>query len=161
MPPEYDTLVENVRVVRPTRDSVVERDVAMADGEFAAVEADIPRSSADEVHDADGIMGFPGAIDAHTHVGIYRPPHEDAPSESASAVSGGVTTMLTYVRTGSLYMNRPGPIREFFPELLEASEGRYHTDYGYQVSPIEGSQIDEMEALTSSRNWGSPRSSGT
>jgi allantoinase len=147
MSARYDTLVKNVRVVRPNEDSTPERDVAIADGEFAAVDADLPESSAEEVHDAEGLLGFPGAVDAHTHVGIYEPPHEDAPTESAAAVSGGVTTMLTYVRTGSLYLNRPGPLSEFVPELLEASEGRYHTDYGYHVSPIQGSQIDEMEAL--------------
>jgi allantoinase len=70
MSTQYDTLVENVRVVRPDNDSVVERDVAIEDGTFAAVETEIPRSDAADVFDADGLLGFPGAVDAHTHVGI-------------------------------------------------------------------------------------------
>lgn len=147
MSTEYSTLIENVRVVRPGHDSVVTRDIATANGRFAAVEPDLPRSNAEEVFDAEGLLGFPGAVDAHTHVGIYRPPREDAPSETAAAVSGGVTTMLDYVRTGSLYLNRPGPVEEFFTELLEQSRGRFHTDYGFNVSPIQGSQIEEMEYL--------------
>ena len=43
---------------------------------------------------------FPGVVDAHTHVGIYAPLDADAVSESQAAVAGGVTAMLTYVRTG-------------------------------------------------------------
>jgi allantoinase len=144
---QYDTLVKNARIVRPSQDAVVEGDIAIADGSFVAVESGLNAADAEAVFDADGLLAFPGAIDAHTHVGIYQPPQEDAPTETASAVSGGVTAMLTYVRTGSLYMNRGGPLEEFYPELLEKSRGRYHTDYGYHVSPIEGSQIDEMEYL--------------
>lgn len=143
----YNTLIKNVRVVRPGHDSIVDRDIGIAAGEFAAVDTDIPRSDAEEVVVADGLMGFPGAIDAHTHVGIYQPPREDAPTETAAAVSGGVTTMLDYVRTGSLYLNRGGPVKGFFSDLLDQSRGRFHTDYGFHVSPIEGSQIDEMEYL--------------
>jgi allantoinase len=147
MPPQYDTLVENVRVVRPGTDSVVDRDVAITDDTFAAVETEIPRSDADTVFDADGLMAFPGAVDAHTHVGIYQHPSEDAPTETAAAVTGGVTTMLDYVRTGSLYLDRPGPVEDFFEELLRECRGQFHTDYGFNVSPIQGAQIDEMEYL--------------
>jgi allantoinase len=147
MSTEYDTLVENVRIVRPGHDRVIERDVAIADGRFAAVEPELPRSDASEVIDADGHLGFPGAIDAHTHVGIYEHITDDAPTETAAALTGGVTTMLDYVRTGSLYLDRPGPVTEFFDELFEVSRGRFHTDYGFHVSPIQGSQIDEMEYL--------------
>jgi len=64
MSTEYSTLIENVRVVRPGHDSVVTRDIATANGRFAAVEPDIPRSNAEEVFDADGLLGFPGAVDA-------------------------------------------------------------------------------------------------
>jgi len=146
MPAQYDTLIKNVRLARPNHDTIEERDLAVRDGRFAEVAPTID-VSADEVVDAGGLLGFPGVIDAHTHVGIYQPPHEDAPTETASAVSGGVTTMLTYVRTGSLYLNMGGSLKDFFPTLLDQSEGRYYTDYGYHVSPIEGHQVDEMKYL--------------
>ena len=140
----YDLLIHNVRIVRPGADDTPTADIAIQDGRIAAIGPDLDGEAA-ETHDGRGRLAFPGAIDAHTHVGIYVPPAEDAPTESASAVSGGCTTMLTYVRTGSLYLYRPGPVKDFWPELLEASEGHYHCDYGYHVSPIQGSQVGEME----------------
>jgi len=48
-------------------------------------------------------------VDAHTHVGIYAPLRDDAVTESQAAVTGGVTTALTYVRTGQYYLDRGGP----------------------------------------------------
>lgn len=146
-PPKLDLLIKNVRVVRPNRATVDPLDVGVKDGRFARIERQIPADEANVVLDAKGLLGFPGAIDAHTHIGIYRHPHDDAPSESASAASGGVTALLSYVRTGSLYLNRGGPLSTFFPELLGASEGCYYTDYGYHVSPIEGRQVNEMAYL--------------
>jgi allantoinase len=89
-------------------------------------------------------------VDAHTHAGIYSPLADDAVTESRAAVSGGVTTMLTYFRTGQYYLNRGGPYAEFFPEVLRLSQGRYHCDYGYHLAPIASTHIDEMEDLATS-----------
>jgi allantoinase len=55
--------------------------------------------------------------------------------------------MLTYVRTGQYYLNRGGPYRDVFPEVLRISEGRYYCDYGYHLAPIEAGHLDEMEML--------------
>lgn len=142
-----DLLIKNARIVRPNRRGVKRADLGIQGGRFVRIEPRIPESDARRVHDAGGLLAFPGAIDAHTHVGIYRHPHDDAPSESAAAASGGVTALLTYVRTGSLYLNMGGSEKAFFPELLRQSRGRYHVDYGYHVSPIEGGQIAEMDYL--------------
>ena len=89
-------------------------------------------------------------IDAHTHVGIYNHITDDAPTETAAAAMGGVTAMLTYFRTGGLYLNKGGPYKEFLPELLELSEGNYYCDYSYHISPVQGSHISEMEYLLKS-----------
>jgi allantoinase len=86
-------------------------------------------------------------VDAHTHVGIYAPLEEDAVTESRAAAAGGVTTMLTYFRTGQYYLNRGGPYAEFFPEVLRRSEGRYWVDYAYHLAPVHASHVGEMEAL--------------
>ncbi|MEM6529850.1 MAG: dihydroorotase family protein, partial [Chloroflexota bacterium] len=144
---DYDLIVKNVRVVSPNSDEIVTRDIAVKDGKFARITAEIPANNATEVYDGKGLLGMPGAIDPHTHVGIYVPPHDDAPTESAAAAQGGVTTIIPYVRTGSLYLNMGGSLTEFFPELLRQSEGRYYIDYAYHVSPITGSQVGEMEYL--------------
>jgi allantoinase len=145
--PPLDLLVTNVRVVRPRRPGVERLDLGVRDGRFARIAPAIPAADAREVYDAGGRLGFPGVVDAHTHVGIYGPLAEDAVSESRAAVSGGVTTMLTYVRTGQYYLNRGGPYAEVFPEVLRLSAGRYHCDYGYHVAPIAGAHVDEMDAL--------------
>jgi allantoinase len=142
-----EVVIKNVGVVRPRRPQIERLDLGVADGRFARVAPHIPAAEADEVYDARGRLGFPGVVDAHTHVGIYGPLAEDAVMESRAAVSGGVTTMLTYFRTGQYYLNRGGPYAEFFPEVLRLSEGRYHCDYGYHLAPIAAAHVDEMDAL--------------
>jgi allantoinase len=146
-PAPLDLLIKNVRVVRPNTPIVERMDLGVKDGRYARIAPDIPAAQAREVYDARGRLGFPGAIDAHTHAGIYAPLAQDALTESRAAVTGGVTTMLTYFRTGQYYLNRGGAYAEFFPEVLRISEGRYHCDYAYHLAPIARSHVDEMEAL--------------
>jgi allantoinase len=145
--PTLDLLIKNVRVVRPGRPEIEALDIGIADGRFARIAPDIPAADARRVHDGRGRLAFPGVVDAHTHAGIYAPLPDDALSESRAAVSGGVTTMLTYFRSGQYYLNRGGPYAELFPDVLRLSEGRYHCDYAYHLAPIEAAHIDEMEAL--------------
>jgi len=145
--PTLDLLVKNVRVVRPRQPAIETLDVGVRDGRFARLAPAIPAAEARRVYDGRGRLAFPGVVDAHTHAGIYAPLAEDAVSESRAAVSGGVTTMLTYFRTGQYYLNRGGPYAEFFPEVLKISEGRYHCDYAYHLAPIMAAHVDEMEAL--------------
>jgi allantoinase len=145
--PTLDLLVKNVRVVRPGHPAVEALDVGIADGRFARIAPAIPPATARRVYDGRGRLAFPGVVDAHTHAGIYAPLADDALSESRAAVSGGVTTMLTYFRSGQYYLNRSGPYGELFPEVLRLSAGRYHCDYAYHLAPIEAAHIDEMESL--------------
>ena len=147
MTPSLDLLIKRVRVVRPRQADVPTLDVGIKDGRFARIAPDIPAAEAAQVYDARGLLGFPGIVDAHTHVGIYAPLADDAVSESRAALSGGVTTMLTYFRTGQYYLNRGGAWADFFPEVLRLSEGHYHCDYAYHLAPIAASHVGEMEAL--------------
>jgi len=142
-----DLVIKHVRVVRPREPEVALLDVGVKDGRFARIAPEIPAAEARETLDARHLLGFPGVVDAHTHVGIYAPLPEDAVTESTAAVTGGVTTMLTYFRTGQYYLNKGGPYRDFFPEVLRLSEGRYRCDYAYHLAPIQGSHVDEMEFL--------------
>src|SRR6185503_6568218 len=142
-----DLVVRNVRLVRPAQPDVAPMDLGIRDGRFAHVAPSIPTDGVRRVYDGRGWLAFPGVVDAHTHAGIYAPLADDASSESRAAVSGGVTTMLTYFRTGQYYLNRGGPWSAFFPEVLRQSEGRYWCDYGYHLAPIEPGHLDEMEWL--------------
>jgi allantoinase len=145
--PPLDLVVKRVRVVRPGRSAVERLDLGVVDGRFARIGPDIPAADAREVYDGRDLLGFPGIVDAHTHVGIYGPLADDAATESAAAAAGGVTTMLTYFRSGQYYLNRGGPYAEIFPEVLRQSAGRYRVDYAYHLAPIEGAHLDEMESL--------------
>jgi allantoinase len=51
------------------------------------------------------------------------------------------------MRTGHYYLNRGGPYRDFMPEVLKQSKGRFWVDYGYHIAPIESAHIAEMEHL--------------
>ncbi len=143
----YDLLIKNLRVVRAEADRVDTLDVAISDGRFAALEPNIHESEARKTIDGAGLTAFPGVVDAHMHVGIYSPLEKDAVTESKAAAMGGVTSAITYFRTGQYYLNKGGPYRDFYPEVLEISDGRYWTDYGYHLAPIASSHIDEMEML--------------
>jgi allantoinase len=149
-----DLVVKNVRVVRPNRSAVDLLDIGVKDGKFARLAPDIRPDEANEVVDGKNRLAFPGLVDAHMHVGIYRPMAEDAVSESKAAAMGGVTSSLTYTRTGQYYLNRGGPYREFMPELLRLADAHYWVDYGFHVAPIESRHVDEMDSLLT--DWGVP-----
>ena len=143
----YDLLIRNVRVVRPDLDEVQDADIAVVDGRIAEIAPGLDASSAREVHDAGGRLAFPGAVDAHQHWGIYSPLDQDTASESRAAAQGGVTTGITYMRTGQYYLNKGGPYREFFPEVLELSGGRAYVDYAFHLAPMSKEHIGELDEL--------------
>ena len=143
----FDLVIKNARVVRPNTTGVDGLDIAIKDGKVARLAPEIRAEDANEVFDAKRLLAFPGCVDAHMHVGIYRPLHDDAVSESKAAAMGGVTSSLNYIRTGAYYLNRGGPYREVMPEVLKLSEGRFWVDYGYHVAPIESRHLGEMDYL--------------
>ena len=145
--PEYDLLIKNVRVVRPHGNVVFDADIAIRDGCFAKVAPGIDPTRAKAVHDGAGQLAFPGVVDAHMHSGIYSPLAEDAVSESKAAAMGGVTSSLNYFRTGQYYLNKGGPYRSFFPEVLKAAKDRFYVDYGFHLAPMSGQHIDEIPML--------------
>lgn len=143
----YDLLVRNVRLVRPNAVGSPIVDIAISNGRFAQIGSALDASQAATVVDGTGKLAFPGLVDPHYHVGIYNPLEEDAESESKAAVQGGVTTTLTYFRTGEYYLNKTGPYPEFYREVLDRSASHYWSDYAYHLAPINQHHIDEMPAL--------------
>jgi allantoinase len=143
----FDLIVKNVRVVRPTSTSAERLDIGIKNGKFARLAPEIRPDEANEVVDGKNLLGFPGCVDAHMHIGIYQPLAQDAVTESKAAAMGGVTSSLNYVRTGQYYLNRGGPYREFMAEAMQLSKGNFWVDYGFHIAPIESSHIDEMDSL--------------
>ena len=146
-PPEFDLLIKNVRVVRPHGNVVHDADIAIKDGKFALIAPGIDATRAKAVQEGHHRLAFPGVVDAHMHSGIYSPLHEDAVSESKAAAMGGVTSSLNYFRTGQYYLNKGGPYKKFYPEVLKTSKGRFHVDYGFHLAPMDGAHIKEIPDL--------------
>ncbi|MFQ4145990.1 dihydroorotase [Chlorogloeopsis sp. ULAP02] len=142
-----DKVIKNVRVVRPNQISMETLDIGIKNGKFAQIAPQISPEQTKEVFDAKNLLGFPGIVDAHMHIGIYQPLAQDAVSESKAAAMGGVTTSLNYIRTGQYYLNKGGSYRDFFPEVLALSKDNFYVDYSYHIAPIASQHIDEMAML--------------
>ena len=140
----YDLLVRNGTLVLPYV-GTVRADLAARDGRIVAIGEDLP--DGDEVLDATGKLVFPGAVDAHHHLGIYRPLEVDAAEETRSSLVGGATTVLSYFRTGQHYLNRTGAYEDILPEVLAAVSGRAWTDFGFHLAPMDTRQVGEVPAL--------------
>jgi dihydroorotase-like cyclic amidohydrolase len=152
--PHYDLAVVNGTLVIPFV-GAIRGDVAARDGRIAVIADQISSSDADQVIDAQGKLVFPGAVDAHFHIGIYRPISDDAESETRSALVGGVTSVVSYFRTGTHYLNKSGPYEEIFPEVLRATQGHAFTDFGYHVAIMTAQQVEEVDWLVREMGVGS------
>lgn len=145
--PRYDLLVKNARVVRADHAEPAAVDVAVSAGRFAALGEGLPAEEAAHLVDAGGRLMFPGVVDAHQHWGIYNPLPEDTESESRASAQGGVTTGITYMRTGQYYLNEGGPYESFYPKVLDAAAGRAYVDYAFHLAPMTARHIDEIPML--------------
>lgn len=142
-----DLLIKNVRVVTPENEEPRDADIAVTDGRITEVAPGLEPLSGTEVVDGHGRLAFPGVVDAHQHWGIYNPLAEDAATESMAAAQGGVTSGITYMRTGEYYLNKGGEYAEFFPEVLSLTEGRSYVDYAFHLAPMMRRHIEEIPSL--------------
>lgn len=143
---KYDLLIKNGSVV--LADKVEDCTIAVKNGRIAAISmVDIANDEAEEILDAKGLTVMPGAVDCHTHFGIYAPMDKDVNSESKAALTGGVTTMMSYFRTGAHYMNKTGSYHDIYKEALDLAAGNAYCDYCFHLAPMDGLQVKEMEWL--------------
>ena len=84
-PRTYDLLIKGGRVIDPSRRLDGVRDVGIAGGRIAAVEANIAASEAASTIDATGKLVVPGLIDIHTHARSKEMP--------SICLSNGVTSL--------------------------------------------------------------------
>src|SRR3990172_11756942 len=150
----YDAAVVNGTVVIPYL-GALRCDIGIRGGRIAALTEAISSSEAESVGEGGGKVVRPGAVDSHFHLGIYRALAQDARSETASALVGGVTTVVSYFRTGRHYLNKSGPYREIFPEVLAATAGQAWTDYAYHIAVMTADQLDEVDWLLGGQGGGS------
>jgi dihydroorotase len=113
---QFDVLIKGGTVIDPGSDVEGELDVAVANGQIAAIEAGIDPSRATEVIDATGQYVTPGLIDLHTHV-YWGASYWGVEPDPITARSG-VTTWLD-VGTAGAY-SFPG----FRRWIIEPSKSR-------------------------------------
>ena len=112
------------------------------------MDPDVPAERAETVVDAAGCSRSPVPwTPTSTGASTTRFP-TTPPTESRASAQGGVTTGLTYMRTGQYYLNRGGPYAEFFPHVLAAPEGRSFVDYGFHLAPMSRQHIDEIPSIS-------------
>jgi dihydropyrimidinase len=135
---EFDLRLDGGRVV--TASGVIDADLAIRDGRIAALlERGAPGVAAETV-DVGGRTILPGAIDAHVHLGTnIAGPHEPAEAgpETASAVAGGVTTMLAY-------LIGPDGYDASFAKSREVMDQHSHTDFGFHFCIVTREQLAEI-----------------
>jgi dihydropyrimidinase len=135
MTAEHDLVVANGTVVTPEL-GVFEADVA-ADGDEITAIARSGSLSGEQVIDATGKYVLPGAIDPHTHHGIYRGLEADAETESRSDLVGGVTTIGNYFRRGGSY-------EEIMGGYFAEAEPNYYHDYFFSLGLLSFQHIEEI-----------------
>ncbi len=151
---QVDTVVKGGKVVFPD-EGVSEVDIAISNGVISAIGKVLDISSRDETINANGLFVFPGLIDSHTHIGMHENIPVDARSETAGAVSGGITTVLNYYRAGrnNMEIEKSSKVPEsyikLFPNVLSQSDGNFFTDYGYHLAPVTNQHIEEIPLLVS------------
>jgi dihydroorotase-like cyclic amidohydrolase len=142
----FDTVVTGGTLVIPYVGEV-RGDVGVRDGRVVTIADDLSRADTDVRVDATGKHVFPGAVDSHYHLGIYRDLATDTGSETTSSLVGGVTSVISYFRTGQHYLNKTGPYREILPEVLAAVAGHAKVDYGFHLAPMSAEHIAEIPWL--------------
>lgn len=85
----YDSLIINGTIV--CAEGMFDADIAIKDGKICAVGMELADHAKNTI-DASGKLIFPGAVDAHFHIGEYDADFEDMRTSTMAAAAGGVTT---------------------------------------------------------------------
>jgi dihydropyrimidinase len=131
-----DLVIRNARVVR--HDGEFRGGVAVRDGKIVATGADDSLPEAARVIDAEGLVLMPGLIDPHCHLGVKYPYAEDMRSETAAAASGGVTTVILYIR------NLKSSYLPFYEERKAIGEEHSIIDFGFHFGIQREEHIAEI-----------------
>ncbi|MGH8797251.1 MAG: amidohydrolase family protein, partial [Caldimonas sp.] len=133
---KVDLVVRNARVVR--HDGEFQGGVAVVDGKIVATGSNESLPDARRVIDAEGRALMPGLIDPHCHLGVKYPFAEDMRTETAAAASGGVTSVLLYIR------NLKPSYLPFYEERKALGEANSMIDFGFHFGIQREEHIAEI-----------------
>lgn len=134
-----DLVIKNARVIR--HDGEFMGGVAINDGKIVLTGSDMELISAKRCIDAAGKVLMPGIIDPHCHLGVKYPFDEDMMTETAAAASGGVTTVLLYIR------NLQPSYLPFYEERRRVGEQKALIDFGFHFGIQREEHIAEIPAI--------------
>jgi dihydropyrimidinase len=135
-----DILIANAAGVSIPRVGIVRTNIMIEGGRIKALTNSTENVQASMKINAQGKYVLPGIIDPHVHYGVYLPVEEAAKTESKSAASGGVTTMMRMLRLADRYDNN-------IVRQLQASRGTHHIDYGIHASILKPAQLEDIQFL--------------
>ena len=134
-----DLVIRNARVV--THAAEFHGGVAADDGRIVAVGADEALPAGAREIDAEGRALLPGVIDPHCHLGVNYPYDEDMRDQTAAAASGGITTILLYIRNkGESYI-------PFYEERRAVGEENVHIDFGFHFGIQREEHVHEIPTI--------------
>lgn len=124
---------------------LVALDVAVDGGRIGALLAPGTEVLARESVDLQGAAVLPGGIDPHVHLGkdirVPRDP-DDGERETASAVAGGITSMLVYLMSADDY-------HQVQSDARAAMEGNSHCDFGFHLVLGTAEQVADIPSYVS------------
>ncbi|HEY7227123.1 MAG TPA: dihydroorotase family protein [Nitrososphaeraceae archaeon] len=135
-----DILIKNANVVIPFN-GIVNTNILIENGKIKALRKIIGNVTVDKVINVEDKYILPGIIDPHVHYGVYTPIDRAAITESISAATGGITTIMRMIRLEGTYRK--------IVNHLNASKDTHITDYAVHASILNPGQINDMRYLKS------------
>jgi len=139
-PKRVDLAVTNGLVVLPG-EGAVPADLWVSGGRFVGIVAHGTPTEAAETLDVTGQTVLPGAIDAHIHMGsdiTMAKTGAEVTGETASALAGGVTTVLAYLMSAE-------PYEDLFPGAAAVMEEHSACDFGFHFCIGTQHQLDQLD----------------
>lgn len=131
----YDLAIVGGNVVFPGH-GVESATIAVKDGVIAAVLAPGTAVEALETVEAHGLHVLPGIIESHSHLGIGNGLN-DYVTETRSAVVGGVTTILHFLR-------HPAPYDDTFQTTVSAGQDKSLVDFGFHIVLLTDEHVSSL-----------------
>jgi len=132
---KVDLILKNCQIVKPQ--GTFGGDIIIQDGKIVAITHQ-RFIEADNLIDVNYNYVLPGLIDTHVHLGRYTQSFgEDCRSESKSALTGGVTTMLVYLSFRDSYA-------KYLSSMIQQVEKNSEIDVGFHIIISAENQIKEI-----------------
>jgi dihydropyrimidinase len=138
-------LIQNGTLV--TADKTYKADILVEDGRIKEIAEALPRTAADRIIDAQGMLVMPGGIDVHTHMDMPfggTTSSDDFETGTRAAAFGGTTTIVDFA-----IQARGTKMREALDTWWKKAENKACIDYGFHmiVTDLGNSGLEDMDDM--------------